>query len=86
VCNWISICNWIDIFRTLNSSSLSFCSFRFLCRALSTFLSAQLPTNGLPRVKANAPGCPKAAAKKVNLEMLPLFDLYVVYIELSNRI
>ncbi|CAB3976712.1 Hypothetical predicted protein [Paramuricea clavata] len=39
-------------------------SFRFLCRALSTFLSAQLPTNGLPRVKTNAPGCPKAGAKK----------------------
>ncbi|XP_028402357.1 ectopic P granules protein 5 homolog [Dendronephthya gigantea] len=39
-------------------------SFRFLCRALSTFLSAQLPSNGQIRVKANAPGEAKATAKK----------------------
>ncbi len=44
-----------------------FYSFRFLCRALSTFLSAQLPSNGELRVTANAPGAAKGAAKKVHL-------------------
>ena len=58
------------IAKKTTSSALSFFSFRFLCRALSTFLSAQLPSNGSLRVTANAPGAPKAAAKKVNLKIV----------------